>query len=143
MTSTLFVPQSWDKRKFTCPAMMTMAFLTFLIGPSSLFHLPNSSVIVGLGIFLTGAARGICFSLCPGDAFTGALDRYPDEEAKVSDFVSSMNMFLLGFATLIFPILGSALVEKFGFVATFDIAGFVLLVNSAVYLISTLIDWSA
>ena len=88
MTSTLFIPQSWDKRKFILPALIMMAFLSFLIGPSAILHLPSSPIIRGLGIFLTGGARGICFALCPADALTGAQIVYPDEEAKVSDFVS-------------------------------------------------------
>lgn len=51
-------------------------------------------------------------------------------------------MFLFGLTTLCFPIIGSALVQQFGFISAFDIVGFILLANSTVYLVSTLIDWN-
>lgn len=58
--------------------MLFMSVVAFLIGPSAVFHLPNSSTLIGVGIFSYGSARGICYSLCPGDALIGGLDAFPD-----------------------------------------------------------------
>ena len=48
---------------------------------------------------------------------------------------------MFGFTTLVFPIIGSALVEHFGFRLTLDLVSIGLLLNSMVYVISTLKDW--
>ena len=42
---------------------------------------------------------------------------------------------------LVFPIIGSALVKAVGFQSAFDIFSLVLLINSSIYLVSTMIDW--
>ena len=77
MTSALFFPESWDRRKFIAPGMFLTPVFSFLIGPSQIFHLPDSPKLIALGIILVGAARGICSTLSPAEALTGGLKIYP------------------------------------------------------------------
>lgn len=48
---------------------------------------------------------------------------------------------LFGSNTLVYPIVGSALVEWLGFRAAYDVISMVLLVNSLIYLVFTAKDW--
>lgn len=48
---------------------------------------------------------------------------------------------LFGSNTLVYPIVGSALVEWLGFRAAYDVISMVLLVNSLLYLVFTAKDW--
>ena len=141
MGAGVFLPESWDKRKFICPSMMLMAVFSLLVGPSCIFHLPDNPYVVGVGIFLTEGARGVSMALCPSDAIAGGIKRFPLDSVKVSDFVSSFYSFLFGVCTFIFPIIGSALVEHLGFRAAIDSISGVLLVNSTLYFVSCLSDW--
>ena len=143
MTAMIFIPEHWDKRKLICPSMVLMAFFSFLVGPSSLFFLPNSYILIGIGMFLTGATRGICISLCPTDAIIGGIKAFPEHESKVSDLVSSICSFLLGIAMLFYTILGSAIVQAVGFRWAFDIVSIVLVISSTIYTVSTIVDWRA
>ena len=47
----------------------------------------------------------------------------------------------MGFGILVFPIIGSSLVENLGFRVAIDVTSMVLLINSRVYLAATLGDW--
>ena len=141
MTAALFLPDSWDKRKFMAPGMVLMPIFSFLIGPSYIFHLPDSPEIIAIGIGSAGAARGVCSTLSAAEALRGGLEKYPDEQAKLSDYVSSVYMFTMGLITLVFPIIGGALVQHFGFRLTLDLVSIALLLNSLVYVGSTLKDW--
>ena len=134
MALVLLLPEHWDKKKISAPAMVLMAVFTFLVGPSSLLYLPNSPVLIGAGILLGGACRGVCCSLCPTDAVVGGIRKFPLEEARVSDIVGSMYNLLYGVASLLFPIAGSALVKSVGFRSGFDIISIGLLINATVYL---------
>ena len=136
-----YLPNSWDKRKFICPAMVLMAVFCLLVGPSSIFHMPKTPFIVGLGIFLTGGARGVCMALCPADAITGGIKRFPNDSTKVSDLVSSIYSFIFGVSCLIFPVIGSALAEHLGFRAAMDVVSGILLITSTLYHTSTIYDW--
>ena len=79
MALVMFIPDDWDKRKFTAPAMLLMAVFSFLVGPSSLFQLPNSPTLIGAGILVGGVCRGVCQSLCPTEAVIGGIKAYPNE----------------------------------------------------------------
>ena len=135
------IPESWDKRRLICTALILLPLFSFLIGPSSLFHLPNSPILVASGMFLAGCARGICMALCPTDAITGALRRFPLQEVKVSDLSSSIYTLSLGCSSMVFPIIGSAMVEAIGFRYAIDMMSGVLLINALIYLFSTIADW--
>ena len=141
MGAMVFLPEEWDKRKLVCPAMVLMALFSFLVGPSLLLGFTNSPTLIMVGLLVGGGCRGICFALCPTDAIVGALEVYPQEETKVADLVSSAYNALYGVGTLIFPIIGSALVRKLGFRRAFDVISIVLLVTSCLYLVSTVLDW--
>ena len=77
MTGTLFLPESWDKRKFICPSLLLTAVLSFMIGPSSIFNFPDSPLLIGLGILLHCGARGISIALCPSEAIKGGVQTFP------------------------------------------------------------------
>ena len=141
MSGMLLVPEEWDKRRLIWPAMVLLGLFSFLVGPSSLFGFANSPVLMGVGIALGGASRGVCMALCPTDAVMGGMKKFSDNEAKVSDIVGSLYTLSIGVGNLIFPIVGSALVKSAGFRSGFDIIGVVLLVNSGVYLVSTMKEW--
>lgn len=80
-------------------------------------------------------------ALCPTDAIIGGIKNFPQFEEKVSDLVSSIYTFSLGFTSLIFPIIGSAIAQAVGFRLTIDIMSIILLINASVYLTSTIVDW--
>ena len=107
---------------------------------SSLFHLPNSPLLIGIGMFLVGAFRGICKSLCLGDAFTGGIKEFPELEDWVADLVSSTYTFFFGIISLVFPIFGSALVEEIGFRLAIDIVSLILTLNSLLYFTVMLVE---
>ena len=50
-------------------------------------------------------------------------------------------MLILGFTTLLFPIVGSALVQHFGFRLALDLVSIALLLNSSIYVGFTIKDW--
>lgn len=50
-------------------------------------------------------------------------------------------MFILGATSLFFPIIGSFLVQHIGFRKSLDLMSFLLLLNSIIYLMSTVFDW--
>ena len=110
MVSMILVPEKWDKRKFIVPSILLMGFFSFLLGPSRLLHLQNSSTIIAVGLFLCGTCRGITMGICSSDAIEAGIKKFPDNEAKVSDYVASIYNFFFGFNTFIFPIVSSALV---------------------------------
>ena len=78
MTAALFIPDACDKRKFMAPGMGLLPIFSFLIGPSQIFHLPDSPEIIAIGITLAGAARGICMSFSGAEALKGGLKIYPE-----------------------------------------------------------------
>lgn len=55
--------------------------------------------------------------------------------------MASANNFLFGFSTLVFPIVGSALVDWLGFRRACDVLSIVLLLNALIYFIVTVQDW--
>lgn len=141
MSAMILLPEEWDKRKLIAPSMILVALFGFLVGPSSIFHFPNSSFMIASGIFLTGAARGVSMALCPADAIRGGIKSFPQEEAKVSDLIASIYNVFFGLNTFLFPIIGSGMVKSCGFRTAMDSISIVLLLNSLLYLISTLSDW--
>ena len=79
-----------------------MGLLSFMIGPSSLFRLPNSPLLIGVGILLVGGARGVCMALCPNDAITGGIEASPHQADKVSDLVASIYNLIFGVCIFVF-----------------------------------------
>lgn len=82
----------------------------------------------------------MCSTLSAPEALRGGLKTYPNEQAKLSDYVSSVAMFMVGLTNLVFPIIGGALVQHFGFRLTLDLVSIALLLNSLVYVLSTMKD---
>ena len=76
MSVMVLVPEEWDKRKLIAPSMVVMALFAFLVGPSSIFRFPNSPLLIGFGIVLTGAPRGVVMGLCPADALRGGIQSF-------------------------------------------------------------------
>ena len=80
-------------------------------------------------------------SFCVVEGINGGKSVYPHQENRIADLVSSLYFTIYGVFMLLFPIIGSALVERIGFRYSLDIIGLVLLINSIVYLLSTIRDW--
>ena len=71
----------------------------------------------------------------------GGIKEFPHEEARVGDIVGSLYNFLYGISSLLFPIVGGALVKSVGFRWAIDIISIVLLTNGIIYLISVTREW--
>ena len=80
-------------------------------------------------------------ALCPTDAIAGGIKVFPLQEAKVADIVGSTYNALFGAGTLVFPIIGSAVVKGEGFRLGIDIISIALLLNGLAYLVCTIADW--
>ena len=141
MAMVMLLHEERDKRKLIAGAMFLMGVFSFLVGPSSLLHFPDSLIVMGIGLTLGGACRGVCAALCPTESVIGGIKAYPLEEARVADIVGSLYNLLFGLSTLVFPIAGSALVKSVGFRLSFDIISIGLLLNGMVYFVSGLKEW--
>ena len=71
-------------------------------------------------------------ALCPTDAIAGGIKVFPLQEAKVADIVGSTYNALFGAGTLVFPIIGSAVVKGEGFRLAIDIISIALLLNGLI-----------
>lgn len=122
-------------------ANFLLALAAFTIGPSQILHLPNSTSLIGVGLFLGGGGRGIiaCFTVV--EAITGGVKQFPAHESRVSDIVSSVYTLWGGISMLVFPVIGSGLTEAWGFSRAMEVIGLCLLLSTAIYTSSTIIDW--
>ena len=80
-----------------------------MIGPSQLAHLPNSPVLIGMGLFIGGGTRNITGAYLLVEAIRGGVIEYSNQEERVSDMISSIYMSGEGLTLLLFPIIGSGL----------------------------------
>ena len=48
------LPKSWDRRTIIIAGNVLISLAPFVIGPSKLLHLPNTLVLIGIGLFVGG-----------------------------------------------------------------------------------------
>ena len=56
---SLIIPEKWDKRVLVIIVLWVNGISALLIGPSQLLHLPNSPVLIGIGLFIGGSTRNL------------------------------------------------------------------------------------
>ena len=88
-----------------------------MIGPSQLAHLPNSTLLIGIGLFIGGCTRNITGAYLLVEAIRGGVIEYSNQEERVSDMISSIYMSGEGLTLLLFPIIGKWLIGDCGFQA--------------------------
>ena len=80
----MFLPNSLDKRKIILVTNLFVIIGLFLSGPSTLFHLPNSPILLVLGIGIATFSIGISKTLATVEAIRGGVAKYPDQSVSVS-----------------------------------------------------------
>ena len=122
-------------------ANFLLALAAFTIGPSQILHLPNFYLSHWSRALLRRWGRGIiaCFTVV--EAITGGVKQFPAHESRVSDIVSSVYTLWGGISMLVFPVIGSGLTEAWGFSRAMEVIGLCLLLSTAIYTSSTIIDW--
>ena len=111
-----------------------------MVGPSELLHLPNSPILIAVGLFLIGIGIGPLSIYTVTEAIEGGMMKFPNEKTKVTDNVASIYCFGDAVSLIIFPIVGSALSESLSFERSQEIMPFLLLIVFIVSLISTVYD---
>ena len=134
----VLLPEDLDKRKLILVTNLTLVVGVFCTGPSSLMHLPNSDIILLVGLGITGFSVGVSNTLSMVEAIAGGVAAFPSESVSVSQSVSKFLNAQFGVISLVFPPLSSLLYKSIGFNKTLDIFGLVFLV----YYVSLLV-WSA
>ena len=92
-----YVPD-WVDKRFT---IITASFFTFVafifVGPSEIFNLPNSLLIMGIGQALIGIF--IAFMMIPGlpEMVESTIPLYPGLEREINDLSSGIYNSFLGF----------------------------------------------
>ena len=109
------IPEKWDKRIVLLLSYFILFVAPLMVGPSQLLHLPNSPVLIAIGLFLIGVARAPILSFTVTEAIEGGTIKFPDEKIIVADYVASIYCFVDGVSLTVFPIVGSALSEYLSF----------------------------
>ena len=92
-----YMPPTVDKR-FTIIISCFFAGIAFLlVGPSQLFAMPNSLVIMGVGQALAGVFSAFMMIPCLPEMVESTLPLYPGQERQVNDLSSGLFNAFLGF----------------------------------------------
>lgn len=92
-----YVP-GWVDKRFTIIIASFLTFVAFIfVGPSELFNLPNSLVIMGIGQALIGIFTA--FMMIPGlpEMVESTIPLYPGQEREINDLSSGIYNSFLGF----------------------------------------------
>jgi len=91
------MPEKVDKR-FTIIISCFLAGIAFLfVGPSEIFGLPNSLVVMGIGQALAGLFSAFMMIPCLPEMVESTLPLYPGQERQVNDLSSGLFNSFLGF----------------------------------------------
>ena len=117
-----YVPKKIDKRLRMIFASVLNAFALLCVGPSDIFYLGDSLIVMAIGQFLIGAMLG--FQQIPGlpEMIDSATEQYPKQSKEVKSMVSGIFNQFLGIGYFISPIYGSTLNQYLGFKHTTTIA---------------------
>ncbi len=105
--------------------IIVSAFFTgiafIFVGPSEIFGLPNSLVLMGVGQALVGVFTA--FMMIPGlpEMVESTLPLYPGQERDVNDISSGIYNSFLGFGQVLAPAYGAFVTDAVGFRMTSDI----------------------
>ena len=64
-----------------------------LISPSYLLHLPNSPILIAIGLFIGGTTRCLAGVYIIVEGIRGGIQQFPEHEVRVSDVIS--NLYLM------------------------------------------------
>ena len=128
-----YVPR-WVDKRFTIILASFLTFVAFIfVGPSEIFNLPNSLLIMGIGQALIGIFTA--FMMIPGlpEMVESTIPLYPGQEREINDLSSGIYNSFLGFGQVIAPAYGSFVTEAIGFRMTSDIVAILCLVFAISY----------
>ena len=128
-----YVPR-WVDKRFTIILASFLTFVAFIfVGPSEIFSLPNSLLIMGIGQALIGIFTA--FMMIPGlpEMVESTIPLYPGQEREINDLSSGIYNSFLGFGQVIAPAYGSFVTEAIGFRMTADIVAILCLVFAISY----------
>ena len=131
----MLLPQKLEKRILILTSNFTLVMGLFCTGPSTLFNLPNSDIILLAGLGVTGFSGGVSKTLAQVESVTGGVEVFPLKSASISLSISKYMAAQLGVTYLITPPLSILLYKLIGFNKTLDLFGCLY----AVYFIALLI----
>lgn len=128
------VPSGVQKRAILITSSFLSFFSNLFVGPSKLFHFPNTIWFLSLGQVFRGIIDP--FILVPSlpEMIETALPLYPAScESQINDISSGLFNMFLGLGQILGPMFGALITEKHGFQTCCDYVAIICLVFSVLY----------
>ena len=85
-----------DKRAFILSGTLVAGIAQFLIGPSQLFHLPNTKEMVLVGVITNGVGYSLGYNFLYAEAWRACHTCFPQERDEVIDQGAAIVNTVLG-----------------------------------------------
>lgn len=109
------IPTYVNKHATMIVGCWTMGIGCFFVGPSELFHLPQTLLVMAVG----QAFCGIFYPLCLIPSLPAMIEEvnkwYPGQDSHVKSTVSGMFNSIIGLGMFTGPLMGASLTEAYGF----------------------------
>ena len=126
----------WVDRRVTIILSAFFSGVAFIfVGPSEMFSMPDSLVLMGIGQALVGIFTA--FMMIPGlpEMVESMIPLYPGQERAVNDLSAGLYNAFLGFGQVVAPGYGAFMTEAVGFRWTSDVVAIICFFFALVYFI--------
>lgn len=122
----MFVPERTPKLPFLITGCVLLGASPFLIGPSLIFHLPDTLDIMKVGLVLGGLGKAFAMSFVIPWGCEAIRNAFPEEEEEATNKFITINCLVAPVSFLTLPNLAALLNHKFGFSPAMDVFGVIL-----------------
>lgn len=128
-----YIPRRVEKRVTIIVATLLTGVAFIFVGPSEVFGLPDSLVVMGVGQAAVGVFSALM--MIPGlpEMVESTIPLYPGQERQVNDISAGLYNAFLGFGQVVAPAYGALVSEALGFRLTSDIVALICFIFGAVY----------
>ena len=130
------IPKKIERRVTLMLSCFIAAIAFFCIGPSTLLHFPDSTVLMGLGQFLSGMTYTLICCIQLPEMVDGVIEHFPGQEREVNNLSSAIVLLVSACGHLPAPIFGAYFEELIGFQNTTTLTAFINLVFVVAYFAS-------
>ena len=128
------IPARVDKRVTLMSSALLMGIFNVFIGPSQIFALPETLVLVVIGLVMSGSCMAPMTIPVLPEMIEASQAKFPSQNARTTNnYVSAIFNTALGLGTCIGPLYGATAYERLNFRLTCDILALFVLAFGITY----------